>query len=193
MIAHIQGILESKTPTHVVIDVNGVGYMLNISLNTYDSLPSKGKLRLFSHLIVREDAHILFGFSEEEERMMFRELINVSGVGASTALMVLSSMKPVDVAQAVDQSDVNAFKSVKGIGLKSAQRIIVDLKGKLDKIESNSDFLSPLGNTYKNEALSALVVLGIDKKKASNTIDEILKNNDISSVEELIKTTLKAV
>ena len=193
MIAHIEGILESKTPTHVVIDVNGVGYMLNISLNTYDSLPSKGKLRLFSHLIVREDAHILFGFSEEEERMMFRELINVSGVGASTALMVLSSMKPVEVAQAVDQSDVNAFKSVKGIGLKSAQRIIVDLKGKLDKIESNSDFLSSQGNTYKNEALSALVVLGIDKKKASKTIDEILKNNDVSSVEELIKMTLKAV
>ncbi len=193
MIAHIEGILESKIPTHVVIDVNGVGYMLNISLNTYDSLPSKGKLRLFSHLIVREDAHILFGFSEEEERMMFRELINVSGVGASTALMVLSSMKPVEVAQAVDQSDVNAFKSVKGIGLKSAQRIIVDLKGKLDKIESNSDFLSSQGNTYKNEALSALVVLGIDKKKASKTIDEILKNNDVSSVEELIKMTLKAV
>ena len=193
MIAHIEGILESKIPTHVVIDVNGVGYLLNISLNTYDALPSKGKLRLFSHLIVREDAHILFGFSEEEERMMFRELINVSGVGASTALMVLSSMKPAEVAQAVDQSDVNAFKSVKGIGLKSAQRIIVDLKGKLDKIESNSDFLSPKGNTYKNEALSALVVLGIDKKKASNTIDEILKNNDVSSVEELIKMTLKAV
>ena len=193
MIAHIEGILESKTPTHVVIDVNGVGYSLSISLNTYDSLPSKGKLRLFSHLIVREDAHILFGFSEDEERMMFRELINVSGVGASTALMVLSSMKPSEVAQSVDQSDVNAFKSVKGIGLKSAQRIIVDLKGKLDKIESNSDFLSPQGNTYKNEALSALVVLGIDKKKASNTIDGILKNNDVSSVEELIKMTLKAV
>jgi Holliday junction DNA helicase RuvA len=193
MIAHIEGILESKIPTHVVIDVNGVGYLLNISLNTYDTIPSKGKLRLFSHLIVREDAHILFGFSEEEERMMFRELINVSGVGASTALMVLSSMKPAEVAQAVDQSDVNAFKSVKGIGLKSAQRIIVDLKGKLDKIESNSDFLSSQGNTYKNEALSALVVLGIDKKKASNTIDEILKNNDVSSVEELIKMTLKAV
>ena len=193
MIAHIEGILESKIPTHVVIDVNGVGYLLNISLNTYDALPSKGKLRLFSHLIVREDAHVLFGFSEEEDRMMFRELINVSGVGASTALMVLSSMKPAEVAQAVDQSDVNAFKSVKGIGLKSAQRIIVDLKGKLDKIESNSDFLSSQGNTYKNEALSALVVLGIDKKKASNTIDEILKNNDVSSVEELIKMTLKAV
>ena len=193
MIAHIEGILESKIPTQVVIDVSGVGYMLNISLNTFDELPSKGKLRLFSHLIVREDAHILYGFSQEEERMMFRELINVSGVGASTALMVLSSMKPSEVILAVDQSDVNAFKSVKGIGLKSAQRIIVDLKGKLDKIESNNDFLSPQGNTYKNEALSALVVLGIDKKKASNTIDAILKNNEISSVEELIKMTLKAV
>ena len=193
MIAHIEGILESKIPTQVVIDVSGVGYMLNISLNTYDELPSKGKLRLFSHLIVREDAHILYGFSQEEERTMFRELINVSGVGASTALMVLSSMKPSEVVLAVDQSDVNAFKSVKGIGLKSAQRIIVDLKGKIDKIESNNDFLSPQGNTHKNEALSALVVLGIDKKKASNTIDAILKNNEISSVEELIKMTLKAV
>jgi len=193
MIAHIEGILESKTTSSVVIDVNGVGYMLNISLNTFESLPAKGKLRLYSHLIVREDAHILFGFAHEEERLMFKQLINVSGVGASTALMILSSMKPFEVITAVGQSDVNAFKSVKGIGLKSAQRIIVDLKGKLDKIETNNEFLSSEGNTYKNEALSALVVLGIDKKKASNTIDEILKNNDVSSVEELIKMTLKAV
>jgi len=193
MIAHIEGILESKTTSSVVIDVNGVGYMLNISLNTFESLPSKGKLRLYSHLTVREDAHILFGFAHQEERLMFKELINVSGVGASTALMILSSMKPSEVVTAVSQSDVNAFKSVKGIGLKSAQRIIVDLKGKLDKIETNNEFLSSEGNTYKNEALSALTVLGIDKKKASNTIDEIMKNNEISSVEELIKKTLKAV
>ncbi|MDG1238628.1 MAG: Holliday junction branch migration protein RuvA, partial [Flavobacteriales bacterium] len=154
MIAHIEGILESKTTSSVVIDVNGVGYMLNISLNTFESLPSKGKLRLYSHLTVREDAHILFGFAHEEERLMFKELINVSGVGASTALMILSSMKPSEVVTAVGQSDVNAFKSVKGIGLKSAQRIIVDLKGKLDKIETNNEFLSSEGNTYKNEALS---------------------------------------
>ena len=193
MIAHIEGILESKTTSSVVIYVNVVGYMLNISLNTFESLPSKGKLRLYSHLTVREDAHILFGFAHEEERLMFKELINVSGVGASTALMILSSMKPSEVVTAVGQSDVNAFKSVKGIGLKSAQRIIVDLKGKLDKIETNNEFLSSEGNTYKNEALSALTVLGIDKKKASNTIDEIMKNNEISSVEELIKKTLKAV
>ena len=193
MIAHIEGILESKSPNQVIIDVSGIGYFLNISLNTYELLPSKGKLRLYTQLIVREDAHILYGFWEEEERIMFRELINVSGVGASTALMILSSMNPTDVMTAVNQSDVEAFKSVKGIGLKSAQRIIVDLKGKLEKFESNSEIFSSQDNTYKNEALSALTVLGIDKKKAAKTIDEILKTQEISSVEELIKTTLKAV
>lgn len=193
MIAHIEGILESKTPNQVIIDVSGIGYFLNISLNTFELLPSKGKLRLYTQLIVREDAHILYGFWEEQERIMFRELINVSGVGASTALMILSSMKPSDVMTAVNQSDVEAFKSVKGIGLKSAQRIIVDLKGKLEKFESNSEIFSSQDNTYKNEALSALTVLGIDKKKAAKTIDEILKTQEINSVEELIKTTLKAV
>ena len=150
-------------------------------------------MRLFSHLIVREDAHLLFGFAEEKERTMFKELINVSGVGANTALMILSSMKPDDVVLAVDQSNVEAFKSIKGIGLKSAQRIIVDLKGKLEKIESINDILSSQDNTLKNEALSALVVLGIDKKKANKAIDEILSNEDVASVEELIKKTLKAV
>ena len=193
MIAHIEGILESKSPNQVIIDVSGIGYFLNISLNTFELLPSKGKLRLYTQLIVREDAHILYGFWEEEERIMFRELINVSGVGASTALMILSSMKPTDVMTAVNQSDVEAFKSVKGIGLKSAQRIIVDLKGKLEKFESNSEIFSTQDNTYKNEALSALTVLGIDKKKAAKTIDDILKNEEIKSVEELIKKTLKAV
>jgi len=193
MIAHIEGILESKTPNQVIIDVSGIGYFLNISLNTFELLPSKGKLRLYTQLIVREDAHILYGFWEEQERIMFKELINVSGVGASTALMILSSMKPSDVMTAVNQSDVEAFKSVKGIGLKSAQRIIVDLKGKLEKFETNSEIFSSQDNTYKNEALSALTVLGIDKKKAAKTIDEILKTQEINSVEELIKTTLKAV
>jgi len=193
MIAHVEGVLESKNPHQIIIDVNGIGYFLNISLHTYEKVPSNGKVRLFTHLIVREDAHILYGFWEDEERIMFKELINVSGVGASTALMILSSMKPSDVMIAVDESDVDSFKSIKGIGLKSAQRIIVDLKGKLEKIESNSEIFSSQDNTYKNEALSALTVLGIDKKKAVKTIDEILKNEDIKSVEELIKKTLKAV
>ena len=121
MITQIKGKLVEKNPTQVVVDCNGIGYEINISLFTFSSLSSDENIKLFTHLQVREDAHILFGFSEEEERMMFRELINVSGVGASTALMVLSSMKPGEVARAVDQSDVNAFKSVKGIGLKSAQ------------------------------------------------------------------------
>ena len=193
MIAHVEGVLESKNPHQIIIDVNGIGYFLNISLHTYEKVPSNGKVRLFTHLIVREDAHILYGFWEDEERIMFKELINVSGVGASTALMILSSMKPSDVMIAVNESDVDSFKSIKGIGLKSAQRIIVDLKGKLEKIESNSEIFSSQDNTYKNEALSALTVLGIDKKKAVKTIDEILKNEDIKSVEELIKKTLKAV
>ena len=193
MIAHVEGILESKIPGQVIIDVNGIGYLLNISLHTFDALPAKGRLRLFTQLIVREDAHILYGFSEEEERAMFKELINVSGVGASTALMILSSMKPGEVMMAVDQSDVDAFKQIKGIGLKSAQRIIVDLKGRLEKIELNSEISSSQDNTFKKEALSALTVLGIDKKKAAQALDEILKKEDISSVEELIKKTLKAV
>ena len=193
MIAHIDGILETKMPTYVVLDVNGIGYQLFISLNTFENIPSKGRMRLFTQLIVREDAHILYGFSNEEEKNMFKELINVSGVGASTALMILSSMKPVEVVCAVDQSDVDAFKRIKGIGLKSAQRIIVDLKGKLDQIDGDGKKLVEMDNTLKKEALSAVTVLGIDKKKAEKTIDELIKNEDIDSVEELIKRTLKAV
>ena len=193
MIAHIDGILETKMPTYVVLDVNGIGYQLYISLNTFESIPSKGKMRLFTQLIVREDAHILYGFSNEEEKTMFKELINVSGVGASTALMILSSMKPIDVVTAVDQSDVDAFKRIKGIGLKSAQRIIVDLKGKLDQIDGDAKKLFEIDNTLKKEALSAVTVLGIDKKKAEKTIDELLKEGDINSVEELIRRTLKSV
>ena len=118
MIAHIEGILESKLPNQVVIDVNGIGYILHISLNTYESLPSKGKLRLYSHLIVREDAHLLFGFAEEKERTMFRELINVSGVGANTALMILSSMKPDEVILAVDQSNVDAVAPLAAVEIR---------------------------------------------------------------------------
>ena len=193
MIAYIDGILETKMPTYVVLDVNGIGYQLFISLNTFESLPSKGRMRLFTQLIVREDAHILYGFSNEEEKTMFKELINVSGVGASTALMILSSMKPVEVVSAVDHSDVDAFKRIKGIGLKSAQRIIVDLKGKLDQIDGDRKKLFEMDNTLKKEALSAVTVLGIDKKKAEKTIDELIKEGNIDSVEELIKKTLKAV
>ena len=194
MIAHIDGILEEKTPAYAVLDVNGIGYFLYITLHTYSELPEKGRIRLLTHFLVREDAHVLYGFSSEEERIMFRELINVSGVGASTAMLILSSLRPNEVASAILQDDVNTLKTIKGIGLKSAQRIIVDLKDKLGKIDISFQNIVSEGNTIKNEALSALVVLGIDRRKADETIDKILLDSEnISNVEELIKLTLKSL
>jgi len=195
MIAHIQGILEEKNPAYTIIDVNGVGYRLFITVNTYSKLPKKGKIRLFTHLHVREDAQILYGFSNEEERLMFKNLINVSGVGATTAMLILSSLTPKEVASAIMQDDVATLKTIKGIGGKSAQRIIIDLKDKLKKQNYTIDNkIASKDNTIKNEALSAMVVLGIDKKKADLAIDKILANEDnIISVEELIKRTLKSL
>lgn len=192
MITHIDGILEEKNPAFAVIDVNGVGYFLHITLTTFSNLPDKGRVRLFTHLSIREDAHTLFGFGTRKEREMYRLLISVSGVGPSTARMVLSSLTAGETAQAILSEDVNAFKQVKGIGAKSAQRIIVDLIDKVEKTGIDLDSSSPQNNTIKTEALSALVVLGIDKKKAEISIDKILSkaNNDLT-VEELIKMTLK--
>lgn len=192
MITHIDGILEEKNPAFAVIDVNGVGYFLHITLTTFSNLPDKGRVRLFTHLSIREDAHTLFGFGTRKEREMYRLLISVSGVGPSTARMVLSSLTAGETAQAILSEDVNTFKQVKGIGAKSAQRIIVDLIDKVEKTGIDLDSSSPQNNTIKTEALSALVVLGIDKKKAEISIDKILSkaNNDLT-VEELIKMTLK--
>lgn len=192
MITHIDGILEEKNPAFAVIDVNGVGYFLHITLTTFSNLPDKGRVRLFTHLSIREDAHTLFGFGTRKEREMYRLLISVSGVGPSTARMVLSSLTAGETAQAILSEDVNTFKQVKGIGAKSAQRIIVDLIDKVEKTGIDLDSSSPQNNTIKTEALSALVVLGIDKKKAEISIDKILsKANSDLTVEELIKMTLK--
>jgi len=192
MITHIDGILDEKNPAYAIIDVNGVGYMIHISLTTFSALPDKGIVRLYTHLAIREDAHTLYGFSTKSEREMFRMLISVSGVGASTARMILSSLNPSEVNEAILSSDVNLLKKVKGIGAKSAQRIIVDLQDKLGKGEISFENLGGSNNTMKNEALSALLVLGVDKKKAESTMDKVLKNaNDEVTVEELIKLTLK--
>ena len=194
MITHIDGILEEKNPAFTIIDVNGVGYMLFITLNTYSDLPDKGKVRLLTHFIVREDAQLLYGFSSFEERKMFKELINVSGVGASTAMLILSSLKPDEVAAAIINENVEMFKKIKGIGSKSAQRIIVDLKDKVNKFEFSLQFSGNQDNTIKNEALSALIVLGVDKKKAEEIITKIIENAENSlTVEELIKKTLKSL
>jgi len=194
MITHIDGILEEKTPAFTIIDVNGIGYLLYITLNTYSELPDKGRVRLLTHFVVREDAQLLYGFSTIEERQMFKELINVSGVGASTAMLVLSSLKPDEVASAIINEDVDMFKKIKGIGSKSAQRIIVDLKDKVSKFEFSIQISGNQDNTIKNEALSALMVLGVDKKKAEDVISRIIENAENSlTVEELIKKTLKSL
>lgn len=194
MITHIEGILEEKNPAYVIIDVNGVGYFLHISLTTFSDLPDKGKLRLYTHLSIREDAHTLFGFSTQGEREMYRHLISVSGVGPSTARMILSSLSPDEAAQAIISGDVNLLKKVKGIGGKTAQRVIVDLKDKVSTSGDVSEISSPTGNTLRNEALSALIVLGIDKRKAETIIDKTIdKAGSDVSVEELIKITLKSL
>jgi Holliday junction DNA helicase RuvA len=194
MITHIDGILEEKNPAFTIIDVNGIGYLLYITLNTYSELPDKGRVRLLTHFVVREDAQLLYGFSTIEERQMFKELINVSGVGASTAMLVLSSLKPDEVASAIINEDVDMFKKIKGIGSKSAQRIIVDLKDKVNKFEFSTQISGNQDNTIKNEALSALMVLGVDKKKAEDVISRIIENAENSlTVEELIKKTLKSL
>jgi Holliday junction DNA helicase RuvA len=191
VITHIHGKLVEKTPTYVVVDVNGIGYQIKISLQTFSALD--GELcKLFTHLSVKEDSHTLFGFFEESERHLFRNLISVSGVGPSTAQVILSTYSPVEIINHITSADVKAIQSVKGIGGKTAQRIIIDLKDKVAKGMPTSDLLfDKLDNTIKDEALSALLALGFAKKGAESKIDKVLKSNpQIASVEELVKTAL---
>jgi len=193
MIAHIKGRLIEKTPTYVVIDCNGVGYELKISLNTYSSLGDSEVCSLFTHFVVREDAQLLYGFKETSERELFRLLISVSGVGSATAMMILSSLSPNETKQAIMNSDVNTLKSVKGIGAKSAERIIIDLRDKIGKVDGSSTISNPLNNTVKEEALSALVMLGFAKNSAEKALDKIISIGEELTVEELIKRTLKSL
>ncbi len=191
MITHIQGKLIEKTPTYVVIDVNGVGYMIKISLQTFSSIDGES-CKLFTHLSVKEDSHTLFGFFEESERHLFRQLISVSGVGPSTAQVILSTFSADELINHIALADVSSVQSVKGIGAKTAQRIIIDLKDKLSKGMPTSDLLfEKMDNTIKEEALSALLALGFGKKGSENKINKIMKSDPtITSVEELVKTAL---
>lgn len=191
MIAQIKGRLVEKTPTYVVVDCSGVGYEINISLNTYSALGDEELCFLYTHFIVREDAQLLYGFKEKSERELFRLLISVSGVGASTAMMILSSLSPNDTKQAILSGDVNTLKSVKGIGAKSAERIIIDLRDKISKVEGETVNSMPSNNTIKEEALSALVMLGFAKNPAEKALKQILSSGEELTVEELIKKTLK--
>ncbi|MBA6156887.1 Holliday junction branch migration protein RuvA [Tenacibaculum sp. S7007] len=191
MITQIKGKLVEKNPTYAVVDCNGVGYLMHISLNTYSALPDDESVLLYTHLSVREDAHTLFGFANKIEREVFRLLTSVSGVGPSTARTMLSSMTSKEIQQAIASEDVKLIQSVKGIGAKTAQRVIVDLKDKILKTFDLDEVSVVQNNTNKEEALSALEVLGFARKQADKVIGNILKETPDASVEKLIKQALK--
>jgi Holliday junction DNA helicase RuvA len=191
MIAHLQGRLVEKTPTDVVIDCNGVGYQVNISLHTYSLLPDSENIKLFTFLQVKEDSHTLFGFVEKAERELFKLLLSVSGVGAGTARTMLSSLEPKQIIHAIATNDVATIQSIKGIGSKTAQRVILDLKDKVLKVYDLSEVSVSNYNTNREEALSALEVLGFNKKLAEKAIDKIVKDNPSANVETIIKQALK--
>ncbi len=191
MIAHIQGRLVEKTPTEVVIECSGVGYHINISLHTFSLIPEGENLKLFTFLRVKEDSHTLYGFVEKQERELFKLLISVSGIGANIARTMLSSLAPQQIIQAIATNDVATVQSIKGIGAKTAQRVILDLKDKVLKVYSLHEVSLVSNNTNKEEALSALEVLGFIRKTAEKVIDKIVKEDPNATVESLIKQALK--
>jgi Holliday junction DNA helicase RuvA len=191
MITHLNGKLTEKNPTNVVIECNGIGYFVYISLQTYSQIPDRENIMLQTHLVIREDAHILYGFYSKLERELFKLLISVSGVGPSIAITMLSSMTTEQIQHAIASQDVALIKSVKGIGEKTAQRVIVDLRDKIQKTFNISNDLLTTDNTIKNETLIALEVLGFSRKISEKTVLTLLKENPDISLEELIKQALK--
>ncbi len=192
MIHHIKGRLVEKAPTHAVVEAGGVGYFLNISLITFSKLGNEENCTLYTHLSIKEDAHTLYGFAEKSEREIFRQLISVNGVGASTARVMLSSLTAEEITTAILTGDVTALKSIKGIGLKTAQRIIVDLKDKLGKVEGvEQNILTFANNTTRDEALSALLALGFTKNSVEKVLNKVLKSQPELDIEGLIKEALK--
>ncbi|WP_281297423.1 Holliday junction branch migration protein RuvA [Flavobacterium limnophilum] len=191
MIAHLQGKLVEKSPTEVVIDCGGVGYHVNISLHTYSLLPTTDFIKLFTHLQIKEDAHTLFGFVEKSEREIFKLLLSVSGIGASIARTMLSSLDPKQITNAIASGDVSTIQSIKGIGSKTAQRVILDLKEKVLKLYDLDEVSMSQNNTNRDEALSALEVLGFVRKTSERVVEKIVKEAPDSSVEYIIKQALK--
>jgi Holliday junction DNA helicase RuvA len=190
MITQLHGRLIEKNPTYVVIDCHGVGYEVNISLHTYGQIGSDENIRLHTHLQIREDVHTLYGFYQPMERSIFRLLISISGIGANIARTMLSSMTPVEIQQAIVHEDLAAIKAVKGIGLKTAQRVLIELKDKIQNQAGMDEIPSHKNNTIKEETLSALEVLGYPRRQAEKVIDNIIQSAPESSVEELIKQAL---
>jgi holliday junction DNA helicase RuvA len=191
MIDYIKGTITQITPAFITIETGGIGYFLNISLTTFTKLEGKSDLKILVHEVIREDAHQLYGFADKEERDIFRQLISVSGVGASTARMMLSSLTPDEIEKSIIGSDVDLLKSVKGIGLKTAQRIIVDLRDKIGKQAGSGEIFALADNTRRDEALSALVMLGFAKGAVSKALEKIVREEKDLTVEEMIKRALK--
>ena len=193
MYEYIKGKITDLNPSFVVVETSDIGYFIKISLNSFTEISKKKEIKLFLHQIIREDTNDLYGFFENSEREIFRLLISVSGIGANTARVMLSSLKPIEIKTAIISNDVATIKSVKGIGVKTAQRVIIDLKDKIEKIGTSDNEIIPVDNTNKQEALSALVMLGFTKKSAEKAITNIMKKENNLSVEELVKKTLKSL
>ncbi len=194
MYAYLQGKFTEKSPAQVYVDVNGVGFEVNISLNTYSHIQNMDQGKLFTHLQVKEDGHVLFGFFERAEKEIFLLLIGISGVGAATARMMLSSLKPEEVRKAIIQSNVKLLESVKGIGKKTAERLVLELKDKLGKQSLNESISPNWGNSLEQDALNALVALGISRQQAEQSIQKIiLTDPSVSKLEDLIKKALKTI
>ncbi|MBP8959181.1 MAG: Holliday junction branch migration protein RuvA [Bacteroidales bacterium] len=191
MINYIIGTITELSPTYVVVETAGIGYFINISINTYSKLENKTSYRILIHEVIREDARQFFGFADEEERNIFRHLISVSGIGANTARMILSSLTPADITKAINEANVNLLKGIKGIGIKTAQRIIIDLKDKIGKQKSAAEIFIGEDNTKHEEALSALVMLGFSRNAVMKVLDRIISEDKKLTVEELIKRALK--
>jgi Holliday junction DNA helicase RuvA len=189
MISHLNGKLIEKNPTALIIECSGVGYEVKISLTTFSAIGSDESIKVFTQFIVREDAQLLFGFATKEERDIFNHLISVSGIGPNTAMIMLSSLTPVEVAHAIQSEDVRTIQSVKGIGVKTAQRVIIDLKDKMVKMAFSTENVFTQNNTNRFDALTALVSLGFDKKLVDKALDKIVTGEE--TVEQLIKQALK--
>ena len=191
MITHVKGRLVEKAPTSVIIECNGIGYLINISLHTFSQIPDNENLKLFTHLQIKEDSHTLYGFFSIKEREIFRLLISVNGIGSSIARTMLSSISPDQIIEAISRENVSLIQSVKGIGSKTAQRVIIDLRDKILKVYDLDEGFASVNNTNREEALSALEVLGINKKSSERLVDKIVVENPEISVESIIKETLK--
>lgn len=191
MIAQIQGKLIEKLPTEVVIDCNGVGYQVNISLHTYSLIQDSEYIKLYTHLQIKEDAHTLFGFFEKSEREIFKMLISVNGIGAGIARTMLSSIEPKRIIEAIGSGDVATIQRIKGIGVKTAQRVIIDLRDKVLKLYDIDEVSVSQNNTKRDEALSALEVLGFNKKLAEKALEKIVFEQPEANVETYIKQALK--